>query len=141
MSEANKELIRRYFAAVDQGDVCILDEFVAPDFVDHNPFPGTTPDLAGLKQAYEIFLHGTPGYHTVDDLLAEGDKVAARITGYGTHSGEILGIPPTGRQVQIGGIAIWRIRDDKIVEHWSQVDALGPLQQIGVVPAPPSSPS
>jgi predicted ester cyclase len=134
MSEANKDLIRRYLAAIDHGDIRVLDEFVNPDFVDHNPFPGTTPDLAGLKQAFEIFLHAVPGYHTIEDLIAEGDKVVARIIGYGTHTGELLGIPPTGKQVQTEGIAIWRIRNGKIVEHWNQVDKLGLLQQLGAVP-------
>ena len=135
-AEANKALIRRYFEAIDTKNVDIVDEFVAPNFVAHSPFPGTSPDRDGAKQAFNIFLTATPdGYHTVDDLIAEGDKVLARITGYGTHTGELLGIPPTGKQIMATGIAIWRIADGKIVEHWSEVDTLGLLQQLGVVPA------
>jgi steroid delta-isomerase-like uncharacterized protein len=134
-TEANKGLIHRYIAAVDRGDVRALDEFIAPHFVDHSPFPGTTGDLAGLRQAFAIFQKGVPGTHTIDDLIAEGDKVAGRITGFGTHSGEFMGIPATGKKVQVAGIAIWRIENGRIVEHWSQVDSLGLMQQLGAMPA------
>lgn len=134
-TEANKDLIRRYIAAVDRGDVRALDEFIAPHFVDHSPFPGTTGDLVGLRQVFAIFQKGVPGTHTIDDLIAEEDKVAGRITGSGTHSGEFMGISATGRKVETSGIAIWRIENGKIVEHWSQVDGLGLMQQLGAMPA------
>jgi len=132
--EENKALIHRYMEAVDKGSVAALDEFIAPDFVDHNPFPGVAPGLEGAKQAFAIFLNAVPGYHTVDDLIAEGDKVVARMTGYGTHERELMGIPPTGKQLKTTGIAIWRIADGKIVEHWGEADMLGMMQQLGVVP-------
>src|SRR2546427_534307 len=78
----------------------------------------------------------TPGYHTVDVLLAEGDMVAGKVTGYGTHEGELLGIPRTGKKIQMSGIVIWRIRNGKIIEHWGQNDTLGLLQQLGALPPP-----
>jgi len=81
-----------------------------------------------------MFKTATPGYHTVDDLIAEGDKVAGRITGYGTHEGELLGTPPTRKQIRMSGIVIWRIKNGKIVEHWAQNDTLGLMQQLGVFP-------
>jgi steroid delta-isomerase-like uncharacterized protein len=137
VEQENKALIRRYFEAIDTGKIEVLDEFVAADFFDHSPLPGTSADREGLKQAFTFFLATTPGYHTVDDLIAEGDKIVARITGYGTHAGEIMGVPATGKPLQFGGISIWRIADGKIVEHWSQVDMLSPLQQLGIIPPLP----
>jgi len=131
-AEANKALIRRYFEAVDKGDPDVLEEFFAKDFVSHDPLPGVSGDLKGLKQAFMLFKRATPGYHTVDELIAEGDKVVARITGYGTHEADFLGVPRTGKEIKMSGIVIWRIRAGKIVEHWAQNDTLGLMQQLGV---------
>jgi len=133
-ADANKALIRRYFQEIDKGDPDVLDEFVARDFVSHDPLPGVSGDLKGLKQAFMLFKSATPGYHTVDELIAEGDKVVARITGYGTHDGDFLGIPRTGKEIKMSGIVIWRIRRGKIVEHWAQNDTLRLLQQLGASP-------
>ena len=141
-AEENKALIRRYFEEIDAAargkrDASVLDEFLAPDFVDHDPSPGFAPDSEGLKQAHEHFLAATPdGYHIVEDMIAEGDKVMTRVSAYGTQTGELFGIPPTGKHVRATGIAIHRIANGKIVEHWSEVDNLGVMQQLGVVPPP-----
>src|SRR5947209_426141 len=141
--EENKALIRRYYEEIDASaqdgrGASVLDEFVAPDFVNHNPSPGFAPNLVGLKQAYEHFLAATPdGYHVIEDMIAEGDKVVTRLSGYGTQTGELLGIiPPTGKKFRATAIAIHRITNGKIVEHWSEVDNLGVMQQLGVIPAP-----
>jgi predicted ester cyclase len=108
LAEENKALIRRYFEEIDaKRDIAVLDEFVASDFVDHNPSLGFTPDLEGLKQSLVHFLASTPnGYHIVEDMIAEGDKVVARVSAYGTQTGELFGIPPTGNQMRVTGIAI-----------------------------------
>jgi predicted ester cyclase len=141
-AEENKALIRRYFEEIDAAarekrDASVLDEFLAPDFVDHDPSPGFAPDSEGLKRAHEHFLAATPdGYHIVEDMIAEGDKVMTRVSAYGTQTGELFGIPPTGKHVRATGIAIHRIANGKIVEHWSEVDNLGVMQQLGVVPPP-----
>ena len=141
-AEENKALIRRYFEEIDAAargkrDTSVLDEFLAPDFVDHDPSPGFAPDSEGLKQAHEHFLAATPdGYHIVEDMIAEGDKVMTRVSAYGTQTGELFGIPPTGKHVRATGITIHRIANGKIVEHWSEVDNLGVMQQLGVVPPP-----
>ncbi len=95
------------------------------------------PTRDGGKEALRLFLRATPGYHTVDDLIAERDKVVARITGYGTHEAELLGIPATHKAITMSGIVIWRLAGGKIVEHWAQVDLFSLLQQLGVVPTPP----
>ena len=134
--EANKALIRHYFEAIDNGDADVLERYLARDFVTHSPFPGVSPDFAGAKQMFMVFKTATPGYHTVDDVIAEGDKVAARITGYGTHEGDLLGIPATKKEIKMSGIVIWRIRHGKIVEHWAQNDMMGLMQQLGVFPPP-----
>lgn len=139
-TEENKALIRRYFTAIDEacaaGNADIIDEFLSPDFVEHNPFPGIPPTRDGWKQAFMAFVTGAPGYHVVEDLVAEGDKVVGRITGYGKHEGELFGIPATGKEFRVSGIAVWRVVDGKIVEHWHETDQLGLLQQLGVIPTP-----
>jgi predicted ester cyclase len=90
-----------------------------------------------LKQHITFFEAAFPGYQlSVDDMVAEADKVAVRSTFTGTHRGELMGVPPTGKPVSIGLLLIYRIADGKIVEHWMQADTLGILQQIGAMPAP-----
>ena len=139
-TEENKALVRRFFQAIDEackeGNADILDEFLAPDFVEHNPFPGIPPTREGWKQAFKMFVDGAPGYHVVEDLVAEGDKVAGRITAYGTHEGDLFGIPRTGKQIRVAGMAIWRIKRGRIVEHWHETDQLGLMQQLGGIPRP-----
>jgi predicted ester cyclase len=138
--EDNKALVRRYFEAIDAtSDENMLDEFLSPDFVDHNPSPGCTPDVEGMKAAYRMFMHGSPGTHTIEDMVAEGDKVVVRVTGRGTHSGELFGIPASGRDFTATGIAILRIENGSIVEHWSEVDMMGAMIQIGAI-EPPGAP-
>ncbi|HZR97050.1 MAG TPA: ester cyclase, partial [Gaiellaceae bacterium] len=136
----NKALIRRYIQAIDDNDSSdwsIIDEFVADDFVAHNPpFPGVSLDRDGLKQAAEIFRLATPGRHEIPLQVAEGDLVVSRIVGRGVHAGELLGIPATNRDIESDGIAIHRIRDGKIVEYWSVVDVARVLQQVGALPGP-----
>ncbi|MDQ3380301.1 MAG: ester cyclase [Actinomycetota bacterium] len=135
-TEDNKTLVRRYFEEMDERrDVAIIDEFIAPDFVNHDPPPGLTPDREGLKQMFLHFLSATPdGYHVIHDVIAEGDMVVTRVTGYGTHTGELFGIPPTGKQFETEGISIRRIVNGKIAEHWAVVDMLGVMHQLGVIP-------
>jgi steroid delta-isomerase-like uncharacterized protein len=137
--EANKALVRRYIQAIDDNDSAdwsVIDEFVADDFVAHNPpLPGVSLDRDGLKQAAEIFRQATPGRHEVPLQIAEADLVVSRIVGQGVHAGELLGIPPSNKQIETDGIAIHRIRDGKIVEYWSVVDLARVLQQVGVLPA------
>lgn len=135
-TKENKALIRRYFKVMDRPNATadMLDAFVDPGIVVHDAPPGAPTDLAGLKKQFIMFQKSTPGYHTVDVLIAEGDKVAGKITGYGTHEGELLGIPRTGRKIRMSGIVIWRIKNGKIVEHWGQNDTLGLLQQLGALP-------
>jgi steroid delta-isomerase-like uncharacterized protein len=138
----NKELIRRYIQAVDSNDSddwSVIDEYIAEDFVAHNPpFPGVTLDRDGMKQASEIFRVATPGRHQITMQVAEGDLVVSQIIGRGIHKGDLLGIPATNKDVETTGIAIHRVRDGKIVEYWSVVDVAQVLQQVGALPGPSS---
>jgi len=138
--DENKALIRRYIKAIDANqtsDWSILDEYISDDFVAHNPpVPGVSLDREGMKQAAEIFRVATPGTHEVGMQVAEGDLVVSQVTGRGVHAGELLGIPPTNKEVETDGIAIHRIRDGKIVEYWSVTDIVRVLQQVGALPGP-----
>jgi predicted ester cyclase len=140
-ADENKDLIRRYIEAVDNNhtsDWSILDEYIAEDFVAHDPpIPGVSLDRDGMKQAAEIFRLATPGRHEITMQVAEGDLVVSRIVGRGVHEGELLGIPATNRDVETDGIAIHRVRDGKIVEYWVVVDVARVLQQMGALPGPP----
>ena len=134
-TEENKALVRRFYEEIDRGNLVAMDELVAEDYINHAPppFPGPA-GREGLKRAFKIFWEATPGYHQIEDMLAEGDKVVTRLTAYGTHAGEMAGIPPTGKKLTMTAIAIHRIADGKIVEHWAEKDTLGFLQQLGVLP-------
>jgi predicted ester cyclase len=139
--EDNKALIQRYIKAVDENDSSdwsIIDEFIAADFVAHNPpAPGVSLDRDGVKQAAEIFRVGSPGTHEITMQIAEDDLVVSRIVGRGIHEGELMGIPATHREVETDGFVVHRIRDGKIVEYWSVVDVARVLQQLGLLPSAP----
>ncbi len=133
--ETNKATIRRIVEEIQNGDnLALLDELVAPNFVNHTPAPGLPPDGEGIKQLLSMFRAAFPdGSMTIEDMIAEGDKVVSCKTYRGTHQGEFMGIPPTGRHVTVGLIDIMRLVDGKVVEHWNVGDDLGLLQQLGVI--------
>ena len=137
-TESNKALVRHLVDEVqNRGNIAAMDEIAAPTFVNHSAPPGMSSDREGLKQLTLLFRQAFPdGVMTVEDMLAEGDLVATRKTFRGTHQGEFMGIPPTGRHVAIGLIDIVRVVDGRVVEHWNVVDNLGLLQQLGVLPSP-----
>jgi steroid delta-isomerase-like uncharacterized protein len=130
-------LVRSFDALFNEKRVDDADEFYAQDYVDHSPVPGQAPGLDGAKQKWRMYLAGIPDLHAiVEDMVAEGDKVAVRWIVEGTHSGELLGIPPTGRPVRISGISIYRLAEGKIVEQFERWDKLDLTQQLGVIPPP-----
>ncbi len=136
--EDNKAIIRAYVETIfNQQQVDRADELVAPDYLDHAALPGQAPGLEGAKKKWAMYLAGIPDLRvTVEELVAEGDKVAVRRSYEGTHQGELLGIPPTGRQVRVGGISIFRLAGGKIAEQWEQLDRLVLMQQLGALPTP-----
>ena len=138
-TEQNKALVRRLMEEVfDRGNISLIDELFAPDFVEHEELPpGIPAGSEGVKQLSTMFRSAFPDFKaTIDDMIAEGDKVVVSGTWSGTHKGEFMGIPPTGKRVSIGVIDIIRMAGGKGVEHWGQMDSMGMMQQLGVVPAP-----
>jgi len=127
--------------AMNQGDVSVLDRFMAPTFVDHSPYPGASPDREGMKGSITRFRAALPDLHyTIDEEIVEGEKLVHLITGHGTMTGPLMGIPPTGQSATWQEVHIVRLAGDQIVESWSVVDQLGMLIQFGVVPAPGGAP-
>ncbi|MDQ3687005.1 MAG: ester cyclase [Acidobacteriota bacterium] len=137
-AEENKAIVRRFYEEIDKGNLEAMDELVAENYVDHNPppFPGLATGLEGLKQAFKIFWEATPGYHQIEEQIAEGDKVVTRLTAYGKHEGDLPGASRTGNDLKMTSITIHRIANGKLVEKWAEKDLLGFLIQIGVVPPP-----
>lgn len=134
--EENKALVRRFFAAWNEGRLEDCYALLAPEIVDHAVPPGFPTGLEGVKQSTALVRSAFPdGQFTIEDLLAEGEQVVARWTVRATQSGDFFGIPPTGKQVAVTGIDIVRLADGKAVEHWRIFDQLGLLQQLGAVPA------
>ena len=136
--EENKALVRRFYEEIDKGNLEAMDELVGEDYLDHNPppFPGLASGRDGLKQAFKIFWEATPGYHHIEEQIAEGDKVVTRLTSYGKHEGDLPGAPRTGNDLKMTSITIHRIANGRLVEKWAEKDVLGFLIQIGVMPPP-----
>ncbi len=136
-TEDNKALIRRFYEEVfNKRNLAALDEFYALDHVDHTLPPGLPTSPGGTKQAIAVMLEGFPDLHvTIEDMIAEGDKVVTRFTTHGTQQGTLGSIPPTGKQVAVTTIEITRIANGRIVEDWGLDDRLGMMQQLGLVPA------
>jgi steroid delta-isomerase-like uncharacterized protein len=137
--QENKNLVRRYIEAIDDNqtsDWSVLDDFIADDFVANNPVhPGVSLDREGMKQGAELFRTAAPGTrHEIKMQVAEGDLVVSHIVGRGTHTGELLGIPATNKEIETEGIVIHRVRDGKIVAYSSVTDVARVLQQLGVMP-------
>ena len=136
-AEENKALVRRFVEGFwNEGNTSTADELMAPGAEIHMP-TGETLDLDGLKGFAVTFREAFPDWHsTFEELIAEGDRVAERWTGRGTHLGELWGIPPTGRRVEGPGSVFYRIAGGKIVEFRGQLDMMGLMQQLGAIPSP-----
>lgn len=134
--EQNKALVRRLVEeAQAAGKLVLVDELLAPDFVDHNPLPGIPPTRTGVKALFGALHAAFPDLQiTIHEQLAEGDKVMTRKTFAGTHQGEFLGVPATGKAVRFDVIDILRVVNGKLTDHWNVVDQLALMQQLGVIP-------
>jgi len=137
-TEDNKARSRRFFEEVwGRGNLAVIDELTASNFIDHNATPGLPPGLEGFKQFVVMYRDAFPDMEiSVDDVIAEGDKVVIRWTARGTNTGPLFGMPTTGKAATITGITIERKVDGKTVEGWNNFDQLGMLQQLGVIPVP-----
>ena len=136
MPEENKAIVRRFYDEfINQGNIDTFDELVSSDLVEHEDMGEFAPTAEGVKQAFAMFRSAFPDLRaTIDELIAEGDKVVARGTWRGSHQGGFMGVPPSGNSVTFGVIDILRIANGKIVDHWGQTDSLGLMQQIGAFP-------
>lgn len=130
-----RRLIEEVF---NQGDLAVADELISPDYVHHVPGEPPSPGIKGVKELVQQLRRSFPDLHaSVEDEVAEGDRVVQRITGRGTHENEFLNIPATGEQITFHITEIYRAGSDgRFAEHWSSVDLLSVLQQMKAIPAP-----
>ena len=137
MSDANKTVSRRLTEeAFNQGNYDVIEELVAPTFVNHDPTTGDTKGPQGTRELIEGYRSAFPDLKlTIEEQVAEGDLVATRWTARGTHKGELMGIAPTGKESTVTGMSIEKIKDGKIVESWNNWDTLGMMRQLGAIPA------
>ena len=140
LSETNKTVSRRFFEEVfAKGKLNVLDEIIAKDHVNSGPgsLPGLPTGPEGVKQLVTVYHNAFPDVRfTIDEQIAEGDKVVTRWTAGGTHQGELVGIPATGKSSTVTGITVDRFANGKITETWGIFDQFGMMQQLGVIPTP-----
>ncbi len=137
-TEDNKALVRRFYdEVITKKNLAAIDEFIDPNFVNHALPPGMPAGIEGERQVFSRYTTAFPDTHfMVEDLIAEGDKVVARLSVSATQHGAYMSLPPTGKHVRFTGIDIIRLAGGKLVERWGEMDMLGLLQQLGVVPLP-----
>jgi predicted ester cyclase len=136
-TEDNKAILQQVIRLQESGDLNTVDQVIAPNWVNHDPSLPPLQGYEGFKQLTMLFRSAFPGFQTeIEDMLAEGDKVSARFRLRATNSGSFQGMPPTGKAVDVTGTGIFRIVDGKMTDNWVNLDMLGLLQQLGVVPAP-----
>jgi steroid delta-isomerase-like uncharacterized protein len=137
MSANSRTTIQRFVEEVlNQKRLAVVDEIVAEDFVELDPFPGQAQGRLGLKEVLGMFFSGFPDMHwVIEEQIAEGDKVMTRFTWTGSQKGAFLGIPATGKQVKVNGVVIDHVVDGRLVDSRILMDSMGMMQQLGVLPA------
>jgi steroid delta-isomerase-like uncharacterized protein len=132
-----KEMAKRWYGeVVSGGKTELIDELCASDFLDHDPLPGTSADLAGIKEFVAQIRAAFPDLQvTVDDLIGEGDRLAVRSTMRGTHEGDFMGIPASGKKVEVSNYDFVRFENDQAAEHWGVIDSAALMEQLGMAPA------
>jgi ketosteroid isomerase-like protein len=137
MSAENEALVGRFLEEFcNQRQLDVADEIVAADYVAHGPQAPPAEGPEGVKARVGMYQESLDGHWDLDEIFSVGDRVVARWTGSGTHRGELMGLEPTGKQIEVDAISIFRVADGKIAEEWTVWDALGLMQQVGAVPAP-----
>jgi len=133
--EENKSIVLRFFeVGPSRGDLDAANELLAPDFVLHVPLP-CAPGIKGINEVIFACRAAFQDLHvTVEDMVAEGDRVAARFTARGIHMGAFMGLPPTGKPIAMTGMEIFRLENGKIAELWGEANLLGLMQQLGILP-------
>ena len=137
-TEDNKALLQRLIQLQMSGDLNTVDQIITPDWVDHNPpLPSPLHGYEGFKQLTMLFRSAFPDMRVeIEDILAEGDKVSARLHLRGTNSGPFMGMPPTGKAVDVTATGIFRVVNGRVSDNWVNLDALKMMQQLDVIPAP-----
>lgn len=136
--QANIALVRKFFeVGPSKGDLAAADALLHPAFSLHTPLPTPGPGIAAMNNVITTCRAAFHGLHvTIDDMMADGEMVTARFTARGIHKGEFMGLPPTGKAIMMTGIEIFRIKDGKIAELWGEVNLMGLMQQLGILPSP-----
>ncbi len=128
--EENKAIVRRFIEAYNKRNLDLIDDFVAPDYVDHT----NKVDREGLKQLFNMGLTAFPDWHeTIEDIIAEGDKVLVRLAYTGTHTGEFMRLAPTGKKITSKTVGIYRVVNGKLAEYWNVTDNVNIFKQIGAI--------
>jgi steroid delta-isomerase-like uncharacterized protein len=137
-AEQNKSIVRRWVEeGWNTGNMAVIDQVYAPNFIQHEPAPETVNSSEALKQYVGAYLTAFPDLNlSIEDLIAEGDKVVWRFKSMGHQNGPFMGMPTSGKTSSITGIVIFRLESSRIVEAWVNIDALGLLQQLGVISMP-----
>jgi steroid delta-isomerase-like uncharacterized protein len=138
-SEQNKKLALQVYELLNTGQVEAIGDLVSADYLERDPLPGQGIGRDGAVERFSMISRGLAPRFTVEDVIAEDDKVVVRWTNTGTHVGDFVGVPPTGRPFTIGGIDIYRVNGDLLCEHWHQIDQLAMLGQLGLLPEPATS--
>jgi steroid delta-isomerase-like uncharacterized protein len=136
--KANIAIVRKFFeVGPSKGDLAAADVLLHAEFSLHTPLPTPGPGIVEMNTVITTCRAAFHGLHvTIDDIMADGDKVTARFTARGTHNGEFMGVPPTGKAITMTGIEIFRIREGRIAELWGEVNLMGLMQQLGILPGP-----
>jgi predicted ester cyclase len=136
MSQA-EEVLHGIYTAINTGDLALLEKYVAPDYTEHSEgFQGVEP----FREQITAFRAAFPDLHvSIDDLLTDGDRFASRTTVTGTHTGDLMGLPPTGRRISVEAVDIGRLQDGLARERWGGLNMYSMLTQLGVIPAPQES--
>lgn len=137
MSIEQSTLVRRMYAALDAGDVTAVPDLFDPAWVNHDPSLPPLSGHDGARQLFTILTSAFPDFHTtIEEIIEEGDLVAARLTHRGTHRDTFLGVPATGQPAVVTATGIFRVANERLVENWVIFDTLGLLRQLGVIPEP-----
>jgi steroid delta-isomerase-like uncharacterized protein len=136
-TEENKAIVRRFFEeGPSKGNLSIADELLSPDFSMHVPLPAS-PGIEGINEVITTCRAAFEHLNvTIEDMIAEDNNVVARFTARGIHKGNFMGLPATGKPITMTGIEIFRVKDGKIIELWGEVNLLGLMQQLGIIPSP-----
>jgi steroid delta-isomerase-like uncharacterized protein len=135
MSEDARSMVTRFYDGINAGNLGVIDELIADDFVEREEFPGISRDKEGVRQFFTIFRTAFPDMRMeAHEVLVDGDLACVRATMSGTHEGDFMGMPPSGKRFEVTGFDMVRIRDGRVVEHWGVMDAMKMMQQLGAMP-------